>query len=289
MNTFKRLTLCAVVACISALLSPSLMAQEPKGKILIVLSSEDELQLKDGKTFKTGYYLNELVIPAREFADAGYELVFADPKGNTPALDATSVSADYFGGSQQALEGAQRYQATLTGLLHPLTLNEVAHQDLSQYKAVFVPGGPAPMIDLMADRNLGSILRDFHVHHRTTVLLCHGPIALLSASRDASGTQAALRDGDDVKAKRHTGNWPYRGYRMTIFSNEEEAIAAKNVFHADPLFTPEEGLQTAGGRVSTVKAWQPNVIRDRELITGQNPASDLSLADLTLRTLASAH
>jgi hypothetical protein len=63
------------------------IAQTPpsKGKVLIVLSSESILPLKDGKTFTTGYYLNELIIPAQRFAAAGYELVFADPKGNRPA------------------------------------------------------------------------------------------------------------------------------------------------------------------------------------------------------------
>jgi hypothetical protein len=64
-------------------------AQTPpsKGKVLIVLSSESVLPLKDGKTFATGYYLNELIVPARRFAAAGYELVFTDPKGNRPTVD----------------------------------------------------------------------------------------------------------------------------------------------------------------------------------------------------------
>jgi hypothetical protein len=47
-------------------------AQTPatKDKVLIVLSSESILPLKDGKTFEAGYYLNELIIPAQRFAAA---------------------------------------------------------------------------------------------------------------------------------------------------------------------------------------------------------------------------
>lgn len=73
--------------------------QKSYGKVLIVLSSETRLPLKDGKTFQTGYYLNELLIPAQRFSKAGYELVFTDPKGNTPAIDINSVDVSYFGGS----------------------------------------------------------------------------------------------------------------------------------------------------------------------------------------------
>jgi putative intracellular protease/amidase len=269
-----------------ALLCGPAEAQQPKGKILIVLSSESELPLKGGATYRTGYYLNELIVPAQKFAEAGFELVFADPKGNAPSVDAGSISKDYFGGSKAELEAAQRYQATLTGLSHPITLRQVSKSDLGQYKAIFVPGGPAPMIDLMANSDLGSILSYFHQHNKMTVLLCHGPIALLAATKDPAATQAALRAGHADEARQLASNWPYRGYKMTIFSDEEEGIAAKNVFHAEPLFFPQQALEIAGSDVSAGTAWHPNVIQDRELVTGQNPGSDAALMDVVLPALA---
>lgn len=257
----------------------------PKGKVLIVLSSASVLPLKDGKTFPTGYYLNELIVPAERFAAAGYQLVFADPKGNTPAVDQVSISPDYFGGDKAALQRALTFQGSLEGLKHPLTLGAVAKGDLDQYAAVFVPGGPAPMIDLMADRDLGRILSYFHAHHRMTVLLCHAPIALLSTARDPAAEQAALRAGDLPAARRLAADWPYRGYRMTIFSDEEEGQAAKAVFHADPQFFPAAALANAGGEVSIAQAWTPKVVQDRELITGQNPFSDTAMMDVVLPAL----
>lgn len=261
-------------------------AQEPKGKILVVLPSETVLPLRDGKTFATGYYLNELIIPVQKFAAAGYQIVFTNPKGNRPSVDPLSVSPDYFGGSKDALQAAEHFRDSLTGLSHPLPLDQVASGDLNQYKAVFVPGGPAPTIDLMANPALGKILNYFHQHAKTTALLCHGPIALLAATEHPVAEQTALRAGDLAKAGKLAANWPYRGYKMTIFSNEEERIAIENVFHTAPLIVPQQALETAGGNVSTAAAWHPHVVQDRELITGQNPASDAALAAQTLEALS---
>jgi putative intracellular protease/amidase len=162
----------------------------------------------------------------------------------------------------------------------------VSNSDLGQYNAIFVPGGPAPMIDLMANPDLGSILGYFHQHHKTTVLLCHGPIALPAATRNPAATQEALRSGQADEVHALASNWPYVGYRMTIFSDEEEGIAAKNVFRAEPLFFPQQALQIAGGDVSTLTAWHPNVVQDRELITGQNPGSDAALMKVVLAALS---
>jgi putative intracellular protease/amidase len=280
------LTALALVLLTAAQTVPAVAQTPPsKGKVLIVLSSESVLPLKDGKTFTTGYYLNELIIPAQRFAAADYELVFADPKGNRPTVDSLSVSPDYFGGSKEKVDDALKFQASLRGLEHPLTLRRVASGDLAQYAALFVPGGPAPMIDLMADRDLGRILTYFHVHNKTTVLLCHAPIALLSATPDPKAEQAALRAGDLNRAQSLATAWPYRGYRMTIFSNDEEDQAAKNVFHAEPQFLPAQALQNAGGDVSNVAAWHPQAIKDRELITGQNPLSDDAMMDVVLPAL----
>ncbi len=56
-----------------------------KGKILVLVSSGRGLPLKDGKIYKgAGYYLNELTVPVRALMKEGYEITFANPRGNTP-------------------------------------------------------------------------------------------------------------------------------------------------------------------------------------------------------------
>ncbi len=287
MNIAKHLL---ILAFGTFLISSQLHADPHEGKIFVVLSSETALPLKDGRTFRTGYYLNELIVPAQKLSAAGYELVFANPTGNTPEVDTNSVDAAYFGGSKEALEAAQQFKRTLGGLSHPLTLKQVAQGDLSQYRVVFVPGGPAPMIDLMASAELGSVLGYFHRNHMTTVLLCHGPVALAAATHDPVAYQQALRSGNEERARHLALGWPYAGYQMTVFSDEEEVQAAANVFHGDPQFLPQRALTIAGGNVAAVPAWHSNVVQDRELITGQNPFSDAALTEVLLRTLsAPAH
>ena len=47
-------------------------------------------------------------------------------------------------------------------------------------------------------------------------------------------------------------------------------------------------MQQAGGNMQYSEAWTPNVVVDRELITGQNPFSDKALAAAMLDKLATA-
>ena len=43
-------------------------------------------------------------------------------------------------------------------------------------------------------------------------------------------------------------------------------------------FHVEQALQIAGGKMIVEGMYSSHVVRDRELITGQNPASDIALA-----------
>jgi hypothetical protein len=64
----------------------------------VILSSASQLELRDGKTYHTGYYLDELAVPLRKIVDAGYTPVFANPKGNAVSFDPASNSKVFFGG-----------------------------------------------------------------------------------------------------------------------------------------------------------------------------------------------
>jgi putative intracellular protease/amidase len=75
-----------------------------KGKVLVLVSSGRGLPLKDGKVYTgAGYYLNELTVPVRALMKEGYEITFANPKGNTPQVDVHSEVADFFGGDAARL------------------------------------------------------------------------------------------------------------------------------------------------------------------------------------------
>ena len=63
MKTFHPLAL----AVLAGLAATSAAAAEPKGQVLVLLSSENQLALKDGQHYATGYYLNEFGVPADRF------------------------------------------------------------------------------------------------------------------------------------------------------------------------------------------------------------------------------
>jgi putative intracellular protease/amidase len=257
-----------------------------KGRVLIIGSSSDTLELKSGRTEATGYYLNELAVPAQAMVDAGYEIVLATPKGTLPVADPFSAKADYFGGSEVKLQQALTFVATNPALQHPRSIRSVIDAGLDDYIGVFAPGGHPPMVDLMQDPDLGEVLRYFHTHDKPTAFLCHGPVALTAAMPQARAFRQALVQGDVAAAKAAADGWQYQGYRMTVFSDAEEKWAEQNILHGEEVqFYPAEALKLAGGEVEAKGAFEPNAVQDRELITGQNPFSDGLFVGLLMRAL----
>jgi putative intracellular protease/amidase len=257
-----------------------------KGKVLVLVSSGYGLPLKEDKVYAgAGYYLNELTVPVRALMKEGYEITFANPKGNPPQLDLHSAVPDFFGGDEAKLNDYMRFRDSLTGLAHPSRIADVIASGLDQYDAVFVPGGHGPMEDLLDDPDAGTVMRHFHQNSKPTAVLCHGPISLLSAMPNAKEFVAALAAGDTAGAQAKAKGWIYAGYKMTIFSTAEEQQREPLEIGGKVLFYPDFALLTAGGDVSVVAPWQSYVLQDRELIAGQNPFSDEALLKLLLPAL----
>ena len=147
-----------------------------KGKILVLVSSGHGLPLKDGKVYKgAGYYLNELTVPVRALMKEGYEITFANPKGNTPLMDVNSAVPDFFGGDEAKLQDYLKFRDSLTGLKIQLVSPMSYASGLDQYDAVFVPGGHGPMMDLLDDPDAGIVMRHFHQTSKPTAVLLPWP------------------------------------------------------------------------------------------------------------------
>jgi putative intracellular protease/amidase len=259
-----------------------------KGTVLLVTSSADSIILKDGTSADTGYYLNELVIPMQAVIDAGYDIVLATPSGNKPVMDSLSVSAIHFDNSEEALKKALEFVAKYPAMQNPVSFRSAVENGLDQYAGVFVPGGHPPMVDLMQDPYLGEIFKHFHTKAKPTALLCHGPISIACAVPDARAFRAALTEDDTAAAKEASAGWPYEGYRMTIFSNDEEHYVEKTMFdgHKAPFYVAD-ALAIAGGKIEFAEGgiFKPHTVVDRELITGQNPPTAHALAALLVKAL----
>jgi len=249
------------------------------GKIVIVGSNATQIETQGGGWGPTGNYLNETVVPAMAFLAAGYEVVLATPNGTKPRIDAASDSAAHFGGDEAAYQSAKTFWNENPAMNPARSLRSVIEEGLDNYAAVFVPGGQAPVVDLMQHPEMGQVLRHFHERAKPTALLCHGPIVLASAMTHAREFRSALIAGDDAKAKEWAKDWPYAGYEMTVFSATEEKWVEDEILHAKVYFNMPQALGDAGGEVTVTKVdFVPHVIIDRELITGQNPRSDHQIA-----------
>ncbi|MFI8823526.1 type 1 glutamine amidotransferase domain-containing protein [Streptomyces sp. NPDC053431] len=229
-------------------------------KILFVMTGTDHWTLADGTEHPTGFWAEEAAAPYEAFTAAGHEIVVATPGGVVPTVDESSLAPEVNGGQ----EGADRIAAVLdsfTELKDPIRLEDVR---LDDYAAVLYPGGHGPMEDLSVDATSGRLLIDALASGRPLAVVCHAPAALLAAVRE-DGTNA------------------FAGYRVAAFSNAEETQAGL----ADKAaWLLETRLLEAGVDVVVGEPWAPHVVVDRNLITGQNPASSAPLAAEVLKKLA---
>ncbi|WP_030130998.1 type 1 glutamine amidotransferase domain-containing protein [Pseudomonas sp. QTF5] len=273
------------IALATALASTSLAASADN--VLVVLSDSAKLDLKDGKVFATGFYLNELLQPVKMLLDAGHNVTFATPNGNVPTVDKTSIDKMYFNNDEAELQTYKhlldQLKLTLPEQSPVISLSRVEQIGYAHFDAVYIPGGHAPMQDLLHSRPLGRLLTDFHGQGKTTALVCHGPIALLSTLPDAENFTRQLQSAKPVKG---SADWIYAGYKMTVISNKEEE-EAKGLLNGGAMkFYPQTALEKAGGIYSSNSSnWTPNVVIDRELITGQNPASAIEVGKALLDRL----
>ncbi len=224
-------------------------------KILFVVTAADHWTLKDGTQHPTGYWAEELLTPYKTITGAGHQVDFATPGGVAPVVDATSLTPENNDGADVRPD-----IEAIDALKSPLKLEDV---QLSDYDAVFYPGGHGPMEDLAVDKTSGALLTDALDSGKPLGVVCHAPAAMLAAVRD-DGTSA------------------FAGKKITGFSNEEERQAGL----ADKAkWLLEDRLRELGADVTVGDAWAPNVVTDGNLVTGQNPKSSGPLAEKLLDLL----
>ena len=213
--------------------------------MLVLLSSETQLELADGRyQYPTGYYLNEFGVPADALQQAGYELVLVTPKGNAPRVDQRSVDTQYFGGDEQEMQRIQKVIANLDGINDTHKLADVLKGDLSQFDGLFIPGGHAPLIDLVGNPEVGKLLTYFHNQQKPTTAICHGPIALSPQQMPTQFIDQFAKEGQS-----QAQDWIYEGYNMTIFSTPEEQVFERSLNGKQIRYYPAAAMQ-AQARIS---------------------------------------
>ncbi|MBK5275892.1 MAG: type 1 glutamine amidotransferase domain-containing protein [Desulfuromonadales bacterium] len=223
-------------------------------KILMVLTSHDEL----GNTGrKTGFWLEEFAAPYYVFKDAGAEITLASPNGGQPPLDPKSAEKDF---QTPATGRFNNDPAAQAALAQTVALKTVAADD---YDAIFYPGGHGPLWDLAEDKDSIALIEATYRKGKPVATVCHAP-GVLRHVRAADGTPLV------------------QGKGVTGFTNSEEA--AVGLTEVVP-FLVEDELRKIGGNYSKGADWQPYIIVDGKLVTGQNPASSEPAARALLKLL----
>lgn len=222
--------------------------------ILMVLTSHDTLG-DTGK--KTGFWLEEFAAPWYIFQDAGVEVALASPAGGQPPLDPTSDAPD---AQTQDTERFRKDEKAQQALANTLPLSSI---NISDYDAVFFPGGHGPLWDLAEHPISIDLIEKYWADGKPVAAVCHAP--------------GVLRH-----VKKPDGTPLVQGKRVTGFTNsEEEAVGLTKVVP----FLVEDSLKQAGGQFERTDDWGVYVVTDGHLVTGQNPASSAATAEELLKLL----
>ena len=223
-------------------------------KVLFVLTSHEDL----GNTGeKTGFWIEEFAAPYYMLKEEGIEITLASPKGGQPPIDPKSNEPDFQTPATVRFNQDKETQEILSNTVKLETANQ------RDFDAVFYPGGHGPMWDLAEDKNSIALIEDFYNNNKTVAAVCHAP-AVLKNTKNTDGTPL-------VKGKKVTG-----------FTNgEEDAVQLTSVVP----FLIEDMMKENGAIYSKKADWNPYAVEDGLLITGQNPASSVLVAEILLKRL----
>lgn len=216
-------------------------------KILIALTSHGDL----GGLRSTGFYLPEAAHPWHVFTEAGYTVDLVSVAGGEPPVD----GADLTDPVQRAFIERPELKTT----------PRFADVDPAEYDAVLFAGGHGAMWDFPADAALAAFTRALYERGGVVAAVCHGPAALVGVT---------LSDGTPLVA----------GKNVAGFTDAEEA--AVGLTDVVPFLLASR-LRELGARHTGAADWQPHVVTDGRLVTGQNPASSTGVAEAVLKVLKS--
>lgn len=193
-----------------------------------------------------GFWLPEAAYPWRALVTVGWDFEFVTTRDAEPPA----------GGIDRSDPPQRMFLEDPLVRRKLMAARTAAQYDPADFRLVFAAGGPGAMWDFPGDTQLSALMAAAHAQGGVVAAVCHGVAALVNA--DSS-------DGTPLVAQR----------RLTGFSNqEEEAIGLAGVVP----FLLQDALVKRGARYEAGDAFRPHVVRDGNLITGQNPASAARVA-----------
>lgn len=219
-------------------------------KLLFVLTGHDRLgDSHDTSVGKTGFHLAEAARPWRVLSEAGYEIEFATPEGGPAPIDPGSHDLDDEDNKRFLDDRRVSEQLKNTKPLGDL--------DIDGFESVYFPGGHGTMWDLPSSKTVQSVVRKAWEDGKIVGAVCHGPAALV-----------------DVKLS--DGSWLVDSKTLSVFTDEEEKAVEKD---ETVPFLLEKRLRQHGARIDKADNFEKAVSIDGRLVTGQNPASAIGVAE----------
>lgn len=224
-------------------------------QILMIVTSNARL----GDTDKpTGFWAEELAEPYYALVDAGVHVVLASPVGGPIPLDPGSSKPQ---GENDAVVERFLADTALAALMQ--TTTKVADLDGAKFDGIFFPGGHGTMWDLPIDAGVTAAVEAAFKAKKLIASVCHGAAGLVTAKRE---------DGQSI----------VKDLRVNSFTDAEEIeVGLDGVVP----FMLETRLRELGGKFESATNWTPFVVRDGQLITGQNPQSSARVAQALLSEL----
>ncbi len=217
-----------------------------KKNILFVVTNADKYN--DGS--QTGVWLEEFTVPYLIFKDTGYDITVASIKGGDAPLDENSLSCS----------NPDEWDEAAKFLKDTKKLSDVNYEE---FAAIYFPGGHGVMFDIAQSDEVKKAVEYFYNNHKIISAVCHGPAAFIHA----------LDDNSEPITK---------GKKITAYTNKEEMIT-KTV---DLIpFLLEDKFKKHGADFVEARPWVEHVEVDGHIITGQNPASSIAVAEQVIKKL----
>jgi putative intracellular protease/amidase len=216
-------------------------------KVLFITTSHNKMADTDEKT---GVWLEELAAPYYIFKEAGADITLASPEGGKVPLDPKSQAIIL------ATLSTKRFlkdEEAMNFLSNAIPLENVKDSD---FDVIFLPGGYGLMWDLADNRKVRQLLEVFYGKNKPIGATSHGIACLLPL-------------------KNNKGEALIKGKQLTGIRNSEQNLSQlKDV----TPFLLESRLLSLGALYSKGEDYVSHVVKDGNIVTGQNPASSKGVA-----------
>jgi putative intracellular protease/amidase len=222
-------------------------------KIMLVCTSANSMA-----GAPTGAWLEEIATPFYAMKNAGMTVEIVSIAGGVVPIDPASEAGDFF------TDDCKTFYADEDALAALKNSKKLGDVDQSEYDGIYLAGGHGTCADFLNNAELTAVIEAQYAAGKPVAADCHGPIALLSCKKP---------DGTPLLA----------GTEATCFTDAEETAVGLN--EKVPVLLETE-FRKLGCKFNGGADWSPNAVCDKNLVTGQNPASSKPCVDLFLKLFA---